>query len=117
MPGFRLCMLAFVLALWAPPAGAADVVEGEILDMACYIPRAAKGPAHARCAKSCAENGMPLGVLTDDEKVYLLFPKHGKEEAFEGVKKLAGERARLTGKSSEREGLLGFEVHEAAAAE
>ena len=101
------------LGLGASPARAADSVSGEILDLACYIGRGAKGPAHARCAQTCADHGMPLGVLTEDDKVYLLYPKHGKEGAFEEVKKLAGHDATLTGKLHEKDGLLGMEVHSA----
>ena len=102
----------------AGPAGAAEEsVTGEILDMACFIPKGAKGPAHRKCALTCAEHGMPLGVLTDDEQVYLLYPKHGKEKAFDAVKGLAGSRAVLKGKADERMGMRGFEVHSATAAE
>lgn len=110
--------LAFCLALAASGnARASEQIEGEILDLACYIPKRAKGPAHRKCAQTCAEHGMPLGLLTDDESVYLLYPRHGEEAAFDAVKQLAGRRARLTGSASERGTLRGFEVHEAAAAE
>ena len=100
-----------------PPLLAADTFEGEILDMACYIPKGAKGPSHARCAKTCAERGMPLGLLADDGTVYLLFPKHGKEKAFDNVKALAGERAKLTANASERAGIKALEVTDAAGAD
>jgi hypothetical protein len=96
---------------------AAEQIEGEVLDLACYIPKRAKGPAHHKCAETCAEHGMPLGLLTDDSSVYLLYPRHGEEGSFEAVKQLAGRRARLTGDAAERAGLRGFEVHEAAAAD
>jgi hypothetical protein len=108
--------LALMLALRGT-AEAADQIVGEILDLACYIPKRAKGPAHKKCAQTCAEHGMPLGLLTDDDTVYLLYPRHGEEKAFDAVKKLAGARARLTGSASERGALRGFEVHEATAAE
>ena len=98
-------------------ARAADEISGEILDLACYIPKGAKGPAHARCAQTCAEHGMPLGLLTDDDEVYIIFPKHGAEESFEAVKKMAGKKAKLTGKASERGTLKGFEVHAAVGAD
>ena len=110
-------MLAGMAVVVPTPARAADVVVGEILDLACYIPKGAKGPSHARCAKTCAEHGMPLGLLDDEGKVYLLYPKHGKEKAFDAVKVLAAERARITGKISVRAGISGIEVHEAVAAE
>ena len=96
---------------------AADTLTGEILDLACYISKGAKGPAHKRCAQTCAEHGMPLGLLTEDGKVYVLYPKHGKEKSFDAVKELAGSDAKLVGKVADKDGLLGMEVHEASAAE
>jgi hypothetical protein len=108
----------FTLLLSTPPTShAADEVVGEILDMACYIGRGARGPSHKRCAQKCAEHNMPLGVLTDDGTVYLLYPKHGAEDDFETVKQLAGTKAKITGKSHDKDGLKGFEVHGAVAAE
>ncbi|HYB99032.1 MAG TPA: hypothetical protein VEC57_07825 [Candidatus Limnocylindrales bacterium] len=114
----RLVMASALVMAAAPAARAADTVEGEILDMACWIGRSAKGPSHTRCAQTCAEHGMPLGILSkSDSKVYLLYPKHGAEEAFEDVKKLAGVNAKLTGKLQEKDGLFGMEVHSAAKAD
>jgi hypothetical protein len=60
---------------------------------------------------------MPLALLTDDQKIYVLYPKHGSESSFDGVKKMAGQRAKLTGTAAERGGLRGFEVIESAAAD
>lgn len=115
----KLCLFVSMIALSlvAGRAVASDVIQGEILDLACYLPKGAQGTAHARCAQTCAEHGMPLGLLTDDQKIYVLYPKHGKESSFDGVKKLAGQRAKLTGAASERGGMRGFEVTESAAAE
>ncbi len=110
-------VLTVALAAPSPAAAAADELSGEVLDMACYIGRNAKGPSHQRCAQRCAERGMPLGLLTDDGKVYLLYPKHGSEKDFETVVSLAGARAKITGKTHEKDGLLGLEVHGAAALE
>ena len=73
--------LLVLCAAPAPTARAADEIEGEILDLACYIPKRAKGPAHRKCAQTCAEHGMPLGLLTDDDAVYLLYPRHGQEDS------------------------------------
>lgn len=114
---FSIVATACFLTTVPVPAHAEDVVTGEILDMACYIPKGAKGPSHARCAQTCAEHGMPLGVLAEDGTIYLLYPKHGKEEAFDEVKKLAGKKAKLTGKKAERDGLRGLEVQAAVAAD
>jgi len=119
MKAMLVCSFLMVLALplSVQRASAADELVGEVLDMACYLAKGAKGPAHAACAETCAEHGMPLGLLTDDQQVYLLYPKHGKEEAFDAVKKLAGHRAKITGAKAERSGIKGMEVSEAAAAD
>jgi hypothetical protein len=114
----RLGAAALALAaLTAADARGAEQIEGEVLDLACYIPKRAKGPAHHKCAETCAEHGMPLGLLTDDASVYLLYPRHGEESSFETVKQLAGRRAKLTGDAAERAGMRGFEVHDAAPAD
>jgi hypothetical protein len=111
-----LAAVAVMVTAVSGSALATEQIDGEILDLACYIPKRAKGPAHQKCAQTCAEHGMPLGLLTDDDVVYLLYPRHGQESAFDDVKKLAGRRAHLTGEASERGGLHGFEVHAAIAA-
>lgn len=119
MPRLLLAIAAVLcgnLLLWsAATARADDMLSGEVLDLACYIAKGAKGPSHTRCAATCAEHGMPLGLLTGDGKVYILYPKHGAEEGFEQVKKLAGQNAKVTGTVQQKDALLGLEVHAAAA--
>ncbi|MBI4376412.1 MAG: hypothetical protein HY549_08180 [Elusimicrobia bacterium] len=93
-------------------AGAAQTLEGEILDMSCYLAHEGQGPKHAKCAKQCALGGVPLGLLTADKKVYLLVSEHGKETAFGDVKALAGEKAKITGKFASRGGISALLVHQ-----
>jgi len=65
---------AFVSAVFcavtcAPPVHAAVItVTGEVVDMACATTKGAAGKndGHSACALSCAKNGDPVGVLTDD---------------------------------------------------
>ncbi len=111
-----LAALAIIALVAGATAAVAEDLEGEILDLSCYISKGAKGPAHTRCAQSCAEHGMPLGLLTGDDKIYILYPKHGKEQSFDEVKALAGTQAKLTGSLFEKDGLLGMEVTAAAPA-
>ena len=118
IPTMVLTLAALALSLPSTRAAqATGEFVGEILDMACYIGRGARGPSHKRCAQKCAEHNMPLGILTDDGAIYLLYPKHGAEEDFEAVKKLAGANAKLTGNSHEKDGIKGLEVHSAVPAE
>jgi len=51
-------------------------VTGEVLDMACYIDHGARGEKHAQCAKTCIESGLPVGIISQDGKAYLITGEH-----------------------------------------
>jgi len=107
-----LLSLTFVLAL-AAPAFADDeamTLKGEILDMACWVAHEAKGADHADCAKKCVKSGQPMGLLTEDGTVYLLYASHKDPSAFKQAMNHAGEQVELTGASAERGGVRGIEV-------
>ena len=65
-------------ALAAPPAEATEskrvTVTGEVIDSWCYLSEImwAEGSAHHRCAVWCARGGVPVGILGEDEDVYVL---------------------------------------------
>jgi hypothetical protein len=86
-------------------------VRGEILDMACFVSHAAKGPDHAACAKRCVKGGQPMGLLTEDGTVYLLYADHKDASAFEEAKEYAGASVEITGKQAAQAGIKGIEVH------
>ena len=88
-------------------------VQGEIVDLACYMSKGSKGAAHKACAQMCAKKGVPIGVLTDSGEVYLLLDDHNNPEPYDTAKKLAGERAEITGKKFSKPG-VGSIVVEAA---
>ncbi|HEX9829818.1 MAG TPA: hypothetical protein VGB10_06365 [Bacteroidota bacterium] len=46
-------------------------VTGEVVDVACYLSRGAKGEGHIRCAQACAKGGGALGLLAADGKLYV----------------------------------------------
>jgi molybdopterin-guanine dinucleotide biosynthesis protein A len=55
--------------LLAVPVSADSVtVRGEVVDLSCAIEKGAagKGEAHSACALTCAREGQPVGILTDD---------------------------------------------------
>ena len=56
---------------------------------------------------------LPIGLLTDDGKVYLLLEDHADEEPYEKARKLAGERAKVQGKQFSERGLPGLLLHAA----
>ncbi len=96
---FRSLSLAAAMALsmgspalmTATPAHAAtgDVIEikGEIIDTWCYFSGvmggtdAVVGSAHHTCALWCAAGGIPVGVRSDDGKVYMVLKYKGEGSA------------------------------------
>lgn len=108
---FALTGLAAVLA-WVVPASAQDdvTVQGEIIDMACYMAKGSHGAAHKTCAQMCAKKGVPIGVLTDGGEVYLLLDDHNNPDPYDSAKKLAGERAEVSGKKFSKQGVASIVV-------
>ena len=86
-------------------------VQGEILDMSCYIAHGAKGEEHADCAQRCVKGGQPMGLLAKDGTVYLLYASHKDASAFEQAKSSAGRNVEITGQNATRDGIKGIEVH------
>jgi hypothetical protein len=85
-------------------------VQGEIIDMACYMSKGSKGAAHKACAQMCAKKGVPIGVLTDAGEVYLLLDDHNNSDPYDQAKKLAGERAEINGKKFVKQGVASIVV-------
>jgi len=112
--GRSLILALAVLLLLAPPAVAGTddevTVQGEVLDMACYIGHGAKGADHAACAAKCIKGGQPMGLLASDGKVYLLVASHKDATAFEQAKGFAGKRVEIHGISMARDGFAAVEV-------
>jgi hypothetical protein len=74
--------------------------------------KGSKGPAHKPCAQMCAKKGLPIGVLTDNQGVFLLLAEDRDSAAYEAAKNLAGERVEVTGKKFTEEGIVGIAVSE-----
>src|SRR5258705_9781206 len=70
-------------------------VTGEILDMKCYMASGEHGDGHKECAATCIKGGSPMGILTEDGKVYLLIKGSKNAEAYDNAKKFAGEQVTL----------------------
>lgn len=89
---FVLAMLAAVLPLGAQKAA---VVEGTLVDSACYLKSGETGDDHGpmkECGKACLKGGTPAGVLTKDKKFYAVIAPSG---ALAGH---VGQTVRVSGK-------------------
>jgi hypothetical protein len=86
------------------------VVKGEVLDLTCYIAYNMSGPEHASCARDCIKSGLPVGIKTEDGKVYLLTGKdaHVNDELADYAAKIVAVR----GKETARDGFAQVQVEE-----
>ena len=91
-------------------ARAADSVTGEVVDLACYLPHESKGAGHRKCAQTCAAKGMPLGLLTDDNQLYLVLEDHENPSAYAQVKQKAAEKITVEGDKATQGGLQAIVV-------
>ncbi len=55
--------------------GQAQTVEGEVVDVSCYLQLGKTGPKHADCGGKCVRNGQPIGLLTSSKELYLVIPE------------------------------------------
>jgi len=46
------------------------IVKGQLVGLTCFIKHDSKGPKHKNCFKECAEKGLPVGILTKNNKIY-----------------------------------------------
>lgn len=55
--------------------GAEKTVVGEVIDPVCYLSHDSRGAEHAACARSCAKQGVTLGILEEKTgKLYVSLP-------------------------------------------
>jgi hypothetical protein len=95
-----------------PIAGAQEIlVTGEVLDMTCYIAYNLSGPDHAECARVCIRNGAPVGIKTQDGKVYLLTAEPGQSVNAE-LADYAAKIVTIKGKQTVRDGFAQLQVEE-----
>jgi hypothetical protein len=115
----RLVRGSFVLGLlicvagWPTTGRAQDsqvTVQGEIVDLACYMAKGSRGAAHKACAQMCAKKGVPIAVLTEGGELFLLLDDHNNPDPYEAAKKLAGERVEVTGKRFSKQGIASIVV-------
>jgi len=95
----------------AAAAAGPKAVAGEIVDLSCYLGHGAKGAAHKECAASCIANGGPMGLLTDKGVLYVLTMNHDNADAFNSAKKHAGDKVKVTGPSTMKNGTRALEVN------
>ncbi len=88
-------------------------ITGEIIDTWCYFsgvmggPESTLGSAHHTCALWCAAGGIPVGMLGDDNVVYMILKYQGDDSVTGGDAILDVQSNRLTvdGQLFQRDGV------------
>ena len=91
-------------------------LKGELVDMGCYVSHEARGEKHKDCATKCVAGGMPMGLLTADNKLYLLTMNHDNPDPFNQAKDMMSAMVEVTGMVAERNGTRIIDVTEVKAA-
>jgi len=91
-------------------AAASKSWTGEVVDTGCYLSHEAKGEKHKECGTKCVANGMPMGLLTKDGKLYLLTMNHDNADPYNQLKGWVGSNVEITGTSMERSGMKAIDV-------
>lgn len=104
--------VSVVLCWGHGPAAAADTFTGEIVDLACYLPHPAtgKGASHKKCAETCLKKGLPMGLLTDDNQVYVIVEDHDNPKPYAALKDKAAQRVTIEGDKVSQGGTQGIVV-------
>ena len=78
-------------------------VKGEVVDLMCYLDHGAKGEKHKGCAEKCIKSGGPVGLLSEDDQLYLVIGDH--KPMNDELASKAGETVTLKGKVVEKNGM------------
>jgi hypothetical protein len=82
--------LALVLAISNAQAATPKRVQvtGEVIDTWCYVTEImfALGTAHHQCAVWCAVGGIPVSILSEDGKVYVVLKIEGDDTSVNNPK-------------------------------
>jgi hypothetical protein len=89
---------------------------GEIVDLGCYMGHGAKGEGHKECGLKCVANGMPMGLLVNGNKVFVLTMSHESADPFNACKEMVSQQVKITGTMSTKGGVQTIEVAAAEAA-
>ena len=111
-------MVAALIMVGVSYAEDAKTITGEAADIACYL-GGKGGEGHAACAKSCADKGNPLGIVSKGadgkDTVYLVLGGGGKA-AKDVLGDLMGKQVTATGVVTEKGGMKVLTVAKVEAA-
>ena len=85
------------------PEGRDVTVRGTVIDLDCKFRMGQSGEGHKMCAEVCADAGLPLAILGNDGKLYMVvgggMPGKPVAEHNKGLKQYAEQEVVVRGKS------------------
>ena len=112
---FRLPMVGLLALIATLSVSAHDTkgkelrLKGEVVGLQCYIVHDSIGKGHATCAEACINNGLPIGFLAEDGKLYLLLGS-GHDSLKGEVAALAGQTVAITATLLEKNGMHALQL-------
>ena len=78
--------------------GKSITITGEVIDLSCYIQLGKRGDAHKTCGAKCVTNGAPVGIVTKENKVFMLIAEqhHPRRDGQLGFAKEYAEKMGTT---------------------
>lgn len=95
----------------AKKAAGEQTIVGEVIDTSCYLQHGnSTGEPHRQCALDCANQGVPLGLLTASGAIYLPIAMTHQEPYNKPLLPYAGRKVRVKGRVVTKGGLRGIEI-------
>jgi hypothetical protein len=94
-------------------------VEGEVIDISCFVQLGKRGDKHIPCGTKCLQHGQPVGIVDDQGNVYTLFVEQhdprrdGKADLNAAFIPLLAKRVKITGMLNEEKNVKGLYIDEA----
>ena len=92
-----------------------SLAKAQVIDLHCYSAMGMKGDMHKECNIACSKVGVPLGLLSQDGKVYIPIaktPMTSQKTFNDKLQPYAEGFVNVKGNLFERSGVLGIEITE-----
>jgi hypothetical protein len=91
--------------------GQPHTVVGEVVDVSCYLQLGKRGEAHIPCGTNCVQNGAPVGIVDDQNSLYILMAeehdprRYGNVSLEEALLPYMAKTVQVTGMLTDRDGV------------
>lgn len=90
--------------------GKTTSLEGEIVDVSCFVGLEQKEHHQGRCTKSCLLDGTPIGLATPGGALYLLLENSVDKKPYQLAKQTPSQKVRILGRTFTRSGFQAVTV-------